>query len=246
MSFITPQNAYTANTGLSKGIGAPHYDVRAPAATDIQNYFIGQQWIWPNGTSGGIWELLNLSTSGGVLTANWVQISSASGDILAINGTANQITATTTAGTTTLSIPATFIAPGSIAATTTVTGGTGVTAITGNITASGVGSGLVLTPTIVAAGASPQIVNGRVGQVTFSGVSIASGATQTFVITNSAITGSGTVILYSWFGATAGSALSISSVTNSAGSSSIVMTNGTSATMVTDIANITFVFEVLN
>lgn len=183
------------------------------------------------------------NTSG---TPNWVLVSDLTGPVESVAGTANQITATTTAGAVTLSTPSTFIAPGSIASTTTLTGGTGITATTGNLTLSGVGSGFVTTPTVVAAGASPQVANGRIGQVTFSGVSIASGTSQTFVITNSSITGSGTVIQYAWFGATAGSALSIASVTNSAGSSSIVMTNGTSATMVTSVANITFVYEVLN
>lgn len=64
-----------------------------------------------------------------------------SGDVVAVNGTANQITASTVAGVVTLSLPAAITAPGSLttttslAATTTVTGGTGVTATTGNITA---------------------------------------------------------------------------------------------------------------
>jgi hypothetical protein len=47
-------------------------------------------------------------------------------------------------------------------------------------------------------------------------------------------------------GVTAGSALSIVSITNSASQSSIVVTNGTSATMVTSIANLTFTFIVLD
>ena len=102
------------------------------------------------------------------------------------------------------------------------------------------GGGIKLAPVIVAAGASPLTANGRFSQVTFSGVSIASGATQTFVINNSVVTGAATVIDLKWFGATAGSGLSIVSITPSAGSISIVMTNATSATMVTSAANITF------
>ncbi len=66
----------------------------------------------------------------------WTLLASGAGDIVAINGTANQITASTVAGVTTLSIPSSFIAPGSIASTTTLTGGTGITATTGNIVAS--------------------------------------------------------------------------------------------------------------
>jgi hypothetical protein len=68
---------------------------------------------------------------------NWVLLSSGGSDIVAIvSGSATQITAVTNAGITTLTIPATFIAPGSITSITTLTGGTGITATTGNIVAS--------------------------------------------------------------------------------------------------------------
>ncbi len=95
-----------------------------------------------------------------------------------------------------------------------------------------------------ASGATPQIANSRAGSVTFTGISIAAAADLTLVITNSSVTGSGTVVHYSMRGFTTGSACSIKSVTNSAGSSSIVVTNGTGATTTT--ADITFDFIVLN
>jgi len=105
--------------------------------------------------------------------------------------------------------------------------------------------GINTNPTIVAAGASPRTANSRSGQVTFSGVSIAAGATQSFVINNTAIPAVGSVILYTLVGATSGAALTIQSVTNVAGvSSTIVVQNGTGAT--TTIANITFTFLILN
>lgn len=71
----------------------------------------------------------------------WAQFASNSGDIVAINGTANQITSSTSAGVATLSLPSAITAPGSLTtttsltATTTVTAGTGITATTGAITA---------------------------------------------------------------------------------------------------------------
>ncbi len=179
--------------------------------------------IWLNTVLQNVW----IQTQPNV----WTLIASgAGGDIVAINGTANQITSTTSAGIATLSLPSAVTLPGSLTVTTLST-------LTG---------GINTEPTVVAAGATPLTSNNRTGQVTFSGVSIASGATQAFVIDNNTITGSGTVILYSWFGATAGSALSIESVVNAAGTSTITMTNGTSATMVTSTANITFVYAVLN
>jgi len=119
-----------------------------------------------------------------------------------------------------------------------------ITATLGNLVLSGTGSGLVTTPTVVAAGASPQTANGRVGSVTFSGVSIAAGATQSFTISNTAITGSSTILLIVMTGATSGSAPSIQSVANTAGQTVITVTNGTGAT--TTVANITFTYQVLN
>lgn len=143
------------------------------------------------------------------------------------------------------------------AATSIGTGATGVvnignttggTIVTGPISVSGLSTltgGINTAPVVVAAGASPLTANGRSGQVTFSGVSIAAGATQSFVIANTSIAAIGTVILYSMVGATTGAALNIESVTNIAGTSStIVVENGTGAT--TSIANITFTFLVLN
>jgi hypothetical protein len=236
-------------------------------------------------------------------------------------GTANQITVTGAASTLTWSIPATFIAPGSIASTTTITAGTalvatttvtagtgitstlgnivasagnidatlgsmsagttitagtGITSTTGNISASAgqvnagtsmtagttitatlgnitatngnfvastAGTGLVL-PVGTASGATPQVVDARVGSVTFTGISIAAAADLTLVLTNSTITGASTRVMLTMSGSTTGSAPSIKSITPSAGSLSIVVTNGTGATTTT--ADITFDFIVLN
>jgi hypothetical protein len=117
-----------------------------------------------------------------------------------------------------------------------LTVGTGLTVTTGNATLSGSGNGVVYTPVIVGAAGTPQTANGRVFSVTFSGVSIAAGATQSFVINNTAVN---TLVQLSMVGATSGSALSIQSITNSAGvSTTIVVTNGTGAT--TSTANLTF------
>jgi hypothetical protein len=57
----------------------PHFDVRAPVNSSDVNYLVGQVWIWP---SNGIWQLLNLSTTGGVLSANWIQLANSSGDLV--------------------------------------------------------------------------------------------------------------------------------------------------------------------
>ena len=133
---------------------------------------------------------------------------------------------------------ATFASPPALGSTTpNAVTGTSVTITTAALQAS---------PVVVSAAASPQTANGRLVRVSFSGVSIASGATQSFTITNSAITATSTNVRVSWFGATAGSGLSIASITPAVGSVAIVMTNATSATMVTSVANITFDVWVVN
>jgi hypothetical protein len=104
--------------------------------------------------------------------------------------------------------------------------------------------GLKVTPTSVTAGATPQTCNNRHGSVIFSGVSIAAGANQAFVIQNSTIAGATTLIMYSMSGMTLGSALTIQSIVNAAGQSTITVMNGTGAT--TSTANLTLTFWVLN
>lgn len=160
-------------------------------------------------------------------------------------------TSLTVTGPTTLTGTTNINTTGS-AATSIGTGGTGAvnignatggTAVTGNMTWASATQGIVLTPA-TATGASPQTANGRSFSVTFSGVSIAAAATQSFTISNSAITGSGTVILYILIGSTTGAALNIQSVTNSASQSVVVISNGTGAT--TSTANITLIGLVLN
>jgi hypothetical protein len=163
-----------------------------------------------------------------------------------IKGTANQITVTGAGSTETLSVPATFIAPGSIAAITTVTATLGnITATNGNFVASTAGNGVVL-PVNTGSGAASGTVNcnGRQGAVTFTGVSIAGGAALALTLGNTSITGAATQIIYTLTGATTGSALTIQSVSNSANTSVITVVNGTGLT--TSIANITLFFILMN
>lgn len=172
-------------------------------------------------------------------------------------GGGQSLTSLTVVGPTTLTGVTNINNTGS-SATTIGTGGTGAvnignatggTAVTGPITITGnetFGSatvGLINVPA-TASGASPQTANGRTFSVTFSGVSIAAAATQSFTIANSVITGSSTLIQYTMIGATTGAALNIQSVTNSASQSVIVIENGTGET--TSTANITFIGTIIN
>ncbi len=114
---------------------------RAPNAGDYQ-FKVGTLCVDTVGLAS--YQLQNVLGTVGT----WAVLGGGGADVNTINGqapiagnytlagTANQITATNTAGTTTFSIPVAFTAPGSIASTTTLTGGTGITATTGNIVAS--------------------------------------------------------------------------------------------------------------
>jgi len=224
----------------------------APTSSQT-NYSVGQVVYTPGPTANAFYMYAG--------AGNWVEFATSSGSITAVNGTSNEITASTTSGVVTLSLPLVTTAPGSLSSTTSlsagtslssgtsITSGTTITATLGNITAtngnfvsSTSGKGIVLNPVVVTAAASPQTANGRSFSVTFSGVSIAAGATQSFIINNTSVN---TLALISMVGATAGSALTVESITYVSGTSiTIVVTNGAGAT--TSTANITFTGLCLN
>lgn len=132
MTFQPGANLYTQGFGSRpETLEVPHYDVRAPSSSDIL-YPIGKEWIY---VGNSIWKLLNLTSSQGVTTATWVQLADANGPVQAVLGTASEVTVTNIAGTATVSLPIAILTPGSLDTTTTLTGGTGVTALTGDIVA---------------------------------------------------------------------------------------------------------------
>lgn len=115
---------------------------RAPTSAD-KAYVKGTLWLdlaaaaaymWPGS---GDWIALGSGTSGAIVTLTGDSggaIAPVAGNI-DILGTADQIEVAGTAGTLTLSIPAAFIAPGSIEAVTSILAGTSITATAGNIVA---------------------------------------------------------------------------------------------------------------
>jgi hypothetical protein len=116
----TNQNFLSANAGLSNGNNPcfPMYLSAAPTAQTIYAPYgivqVGQIAIWP---ANGAWICIGLLATVSGLTATWEQIVSASGDVLSVTGTANQILATPTTGNVVLSLigpytPATYTAHG--------------------------------------------------------------------------------------------------------------------------------------
>lgn len=204
-------------------LGQEAYDFSTSPPT--QYFYNGQSWV-QGGNAAGSFTSLTVNGSSVLTGGTVINASGAANTTIGTGGTGQVFLGNTTGGT-------------AVSGTMTVT-----TAGVAQDAIQLVGGGILFATSTTTAGASPLVCNNRTGQVTFSGVSIAAGATQTFVITNSKITGAATLIHYAMYGVTAGGALTIVSVTNSGGSSSIVVCNGTGATTTT--ANITFVFQVLN
>ena len=137
-----------------EGVEVPVIQTRNPQTYDW-NYPLGKRWV--NKSANTCYELTSITQSGGVNTATWTALGGGTVAISTINsnapvsgnyvlaGTANQITATDTAGTTTFSVPSSFVAPGSIAATTTVTATLGnITATNGNLSLATAGNKIII------------------------------------------------------------------------------------------------------
>jgi len=74
--FQPGANLYTQGFGSRpENVEVPHYDVRAPTTTDIL-YPIGKQWVWS--AQQQIWELVQITSTQGVTSAVWVQLTNQS------------------------------------------------------------------------------------------------------------------------------------------------------------------------
>lgn len=170
-----------------------------PPTSNQTNYEIGQLAFTPPQAPTAFY----LYGGGG----NWIEFASSSGDILAVNGTTNQITVTTVAGVATVSLPSAITTPGSLttttslAAGTTVTAGTGITATTGNIVA------------------TAGNISATVGSVS-AGTSVTAGTTITATLGNITAT-NGNLVL-----GTAGNKISIATGSNATVGTSGAMTTG--------------------
>jgi len=134
------------------------------------------------------------------------------GDVASVTGTTNQITASPNTGAVVLSIPSTFIAPGTIASTTTIKAGSSFIGlngqtITGNasgawaITANGTNQSITLTPSGTGIIAIPD--GGKLGQTGY-GLYVDSTQVQLQANSTSFITGTSTVTTLRAGGSTTG------------------------------------------
>jgi hypothetical protein len=125
--IISPRNPTT--TDIVSPTGEPYQILQGwnNNLTDDTYIYLGSGiWVEISSLAGALTSLT--STAGTVVTPTAGNIQLA--------GTTNQITVTAGSSVLTFSIPAVFIAPGSIASTTSITAGNGLTATLGNITAS--------------------------------------------------------------------------------------------------------------
>lgn len=231
MTIQPGANVYTQGFGSRpENVEVPHIDVRAPASTDT-NYPLGKRWIF---TGNSVYELIGFTTSNGVTSATWVESAGGSGSVaqltgdtgtatpsagsIKIAGTANEITTAASGSTVTLSVPSSFVAPGSITATSgaiTATNGNLVLGTAGNkIVSTSVGSG-------TAAGAN-----------SFGTVTLASG---TATVATTAVTASSIIIL-SRMSVGASTALGILTVGTVTAGTSFVISAATQGTPGTPLA----------
>ncbi|CAB4164237.1 hypothetical protein UFOVP816_8 [uncultured Caudovirales phage] len=173
-----------------ENLEVPTIQTRAPASTDI-NFPVGKWWLY---TGNSLWYLLSQSSTGGSLSSNWVQISGSTGAVGSILGTANQITATTAAGVTTLSLPAALTVPGALTVTTNLNLPTGAAGIVGTTAAMTAGAITVNTTAVTASSiilVSHNTIAGTAGAVSAPAASRVAGTS--FGIVSSSNTDTSTV-----------------------------------------------------
>lgn len=206
---------------------------RAPLTTDV--YPAGTRW-----QDNSVNPPVQYYTTGAGL---WNELPNSSFGVSSVTGTANQITAAPTTGAVILSIPNSFVVPGSISATTTVTAGTGIVSTAGNIVATAgqvnagtsITAGTTVTATlgnitatngnlVLAAAGNKLQIHATTAASDSVGVSAAmSGNPGAVTVTSSAVTSS-SIILYSR--ATTGGTPGQVSITAQAGGSFTLTSTG--------------------
>lgn len=168
----------------------------APSSSVI-HFALGQIVIVPSTNS--IYQLTSFTSSNGNLSANWTLIASNGGNIVAIDGTANQISVSTTNGIATISLPSSITTPGSLTTTTSLASGTTTT----------VGTKLLLTASSGAASITGTTAAMTAGVITTDTTAV----TSSSIILYSVVTPGGTVGTYT-LTKTAGTSFTITSTSS--------------------------------
>lgn len=167
--------AYTAGTGLT--LTGTQFSLTTPVVvanggTGTTSTPTNGQLLIGNGTNYTLATLtqgtaITISNGSGSITIN-------NAGVTAIAGTANQISASASTGSVTLSVPSTFIAPGTIASTTTITAGSNFIASTGTSSyTSTTGTAVQVIPgaaaTTTSAGSTATVQGGPGGSTSGAG-----------------------------------------------------------------------------
>lgn len=182
---LTVTGTTTLNTPL--GVASGGTNASSMATTNGIVYYDGTRLV-----------TTAVGTAAQVLTSNGVGVAptfqaAGGGGVTSLAGTTNQITASASTGAVTLSIPSTFIAPGSIAATTTVTATSGAITSTNGDHVVGNTAAATTAPfvTFKKSRTAGVITSGDVlGEIDFTGI-----GTSTTYVTGASITStsSGTI-----------------------------------------------------
>lgn len=267
MPFQPTNNLVTQNAGLSpQNLGIPHFDVRDPTSEDANPILYPQGKTWLNTLTGSYFVNGFFTSIAGINTANWTALSVAAGNVtsltgdsgtatpssgaIKISGTASEITTAASSHTVTLSIPSAFVAPGSIASTTTISSGTTLHATTsmsaGTTITATLGAITATNGNLVLGTAGNKILSTSVATTTTAGANsfgsvVLMGGTAT--VNTSAVTANSLIFLSRLsVGSTGAAALGLLSVGTIVGSTSFDINawSGTDATALaaTDVSKI--------
>lgn len=174
MAYQPGNNLLTQNAGLSpQNLGIPHIDVRDPTNSDSNPIQYPQGKTWLNKLTGSYFINGFFTSSGGITTANWQQLSTSTGDIDTINGDAGSVSPT--AGAVTISGGTTGLTTSGSGSTLNLTGtlvvangGTGVATLTGLALGAGTSALTAVTYTPVTAWTPALQINGSSTGITYS------------------------------------------------------------------------------
>lgn len=177
MSFQPGAVVYTQSfASRPENVEVPHIEGRPPTSADV-NYPVGKNWVDSVGNAS--YTLTSTITISGITTATWVTTGGSAGAIATINalsptggnitiaGTTNQLAVANAGSTVTLSLPSPLVAPGSVAATTSLTATLGnITATNGNLVLGTAGNKIVVATGTNASVGTSAAMSGSPGAVT--------------------------------------------------------------------------------
>lgn len=189
---LQPQNIslYGTPQPLSNQSQPPIQAQRAPTTLDV-GYTVGQLWVdvpaqtlyilTAVGGGEATWALLTSGTGAVLELAGGTGTATPTDGVITLAGTTNEITTTASSSTVTFSIPSTFVAPGTITATSG-----NITATNGNLHLSTAGNKLLIATGSNASVGVTSAMSGDPGAVTVTSTAV---TTSSIILYSRATTG---------------------------------------------------------